>query len=809
MKKFSDDFRQSLREIRQLNAFVGYYDDKGFYILTTEEDDNLLTQNEFEIATESGIIEYDKETIISVNPLFNASLFKTTCKSVQIESKNKINVGTYISAKIGVYKSNKNKYEYLNYGDYYINEEPVYQADSDSYLITGYDKMIESMVNYDDNPLSITFPIKHKDFVIAICNKLGWKYNLIDYPNADKIIQKNFYIGQGLTYRDILDDLNGVCGGSFMFNLENKLIWKRPTETGQIVEDDDLKDTNVDFSEKYGKVNALTITTNGNVVLAVKEDSESIAENGKTEININDNYILNYSAGDFIDEIFNEVNGLEYYLYDVDSTGLLIFEPLDIFTFRHNGVDYKTIMFNDDIKLTQGLVETTYAEKPEEEKKDYNTTNKEENKLNNALISLDRANAEIVLKVNSAGNIAQVRLDGDSDDGALVNIKADNIKLEGYTTINDGFSVDEQGNATMNNGTMKNAEITGGNIELIDDGSSSTHSLMIYNEDSVEITTKNITESYNNDLSNNVLKFSFPDNDLSLGFGILEQTILKTDNNYSIYSIAQDEYVSGVIIGTSYVIQDSKNVIFYKVIKDIDDNLITTINRKEYRLPNNIGKVNKIGDIRVTDYINYEEKKVKYSTNVNSNGLRIYKDTIDTSYAGDGISILNPNGSSYFKSDAINWQSPNGSNFSNFIVNNEALIYTLYEHGLNFTITNAGSENQLSFTGKIICNSLEQTSLESAKKNFEKFNGALEEIKNIDIYKYNLKNEKNDSKKHLGFVIGKDFNYSEIVTSNDNKGVDNYSFTSLCLQAIKEQQEQIELLKKQLNDIIKIIKESK
>ena len=43
----------------------------------------------------------------------------------------------------------------------------------------------------------------------------------------------------------------------------------------------------------------------------------------------------------------------------------------------------------------------------------------------------------------------------------------------------------------------------------------------------------------------------------------------------------------------------------------------------------------------------------------------------------------------------------------------------------------------------------------------------------------------------------------------DNKGVDNYSFTSLCLQAIKEQQEQIELLKKQLNDTINIIKESK
>nr|DAF88309.1 MAG TPA: hypothetical protein [Siphoviridae sp. ctt8434] len=445
MKKFSNEFRPALREMRQLNAIVSYSDPNGFYILTTENNDNLLTEDLNTIIVEGGVIDYDKETINSVNLLFNTSLFKTTCKSVQIECKNPISKGTNIEVRIGVYKSDENKYEYLNYGKFYISKEPVYQADSDSYLITGYDKMIESMVSYDNEPLSITFPIKHKDFVIAICNKFGWSYDLINYPNANKNIVQDFYKGQNLTYRDILDDLNGVCGGSFMFDLYNKLTWKRPTETNQIVEDDDLKDVNVDFAEKYGKVNVLTITTNGNVVLDSKEDTQSIQENGRNEFNVNDNYILNYSTDDFIDEMFNEVNGLEYYLYDVDSTGLLIFEPLDMFTFRHNNIDYKTIMFNDDIKLTQGLVETTFAEKPEEEKKDYKTTDKDKNKLNNAVISLDKANAQIILKVDSDGKIVQVRLDGNADDGSVFNVKADNIKLEGYTTINDSFKIDNKG----------------------------------------------------------------------------------------------------------------------------------------------------------------------------------------------------------------------------------------------------------------------------------------------------------------------------------------------------------------------------
>lgn len=97
--------------------------------------------------------------------------------------------------------------------------------------------------------------------------------------------------------------------------------------------------------------------------------------------------------------------------------------------------------------------------------------------------------------------------------------------------------------------------------------------------------------------------------------------------------------------------------------------------------------------------------------------------------------------------------------------------------------------------------SLTQTSLAESKKNFEKLqDNALETIKNIDIYKYNLKSEKDTDKKHIGFVIGDNYNYSKEVTSIDNQGVDNYSFTSLCCKAIQELSQQVEELKKQLKE---------
>lgn len=547
MKVFSNTFREALREDRQLNAIVSYRSSQAFNVLTTQDDKNLMTENNDFLVTEKGFLNYDKESINSINPLFNTSLFKTTCKSVQIDSINKIEKGTWVNIKIGVYKEDTNNYEYLDFGNYYVNEEPTYQADTNSYLTTAYDKMIESMKSYDENILSIEFPITHKDFVVAICNKFDWGYDLIDYPNCNKNIVQDFYKGQNLTYRDVLDDLNGVCGGSFMFNLDNKLIWKRPIETNEIVEDNDLKDINVDFKEKFGKVNALTITTNSNVVLDSKEDSQSIQENGKTEFNINDNYILNYSTDDFIDEIFDEINGLEYYLYDIDSTGLLIFEPLDVFTFRHDGVNYKTIMFNDDIKLTQGLIETTYAEKPDEVEKDYKTTDKAENKLNNAIISLDKANAEIVLKVDSNGRIAQARLDGNADNGTLFEVKADNIKLEGYTTINKDFKVTDNGSIIVKNGLFS-GKIQGSILELEDNGTLNNAPITIkYGNDQLTRLGSNGIEHYTDDYI-----FVVGNQTVSTPMGETEIKILtlKTKNNNSIFEVILDssnEYGSGVI----------------------------------------------------------------------------------------------------------------------------------------------------------------------------------------------------------------------------------------------------------------------
>lgn len=112
--------------------------------------------------------------------------------------------------------------------------------------------------------------------------------------------------------------------------------------------------------------------------------------------------------------------------------------------------------------------------------------------------------------------------------------------------------------------------------------------------------------------------------------------------------------------------------------------------------------------------------------------------------------------------------------------------------------------------GQINCVAVTQTSLEDYKKNIEPFNSAIEEVMRTDIYKYNLKSESDENKKHLGFVIGKKYNYSNLITSVDEDGkeigVDNYSMTSLCLQAIKDQQKIIEQLERKIINLEEVIK---
>lgn len=495
MKQISSGFTEALRNIRQLDAIVTYQSESKTFILTTENAHEIQTELGDFLGTELGDVVINSNSITRLNPLFKTQLFKTMCGSVEIDCKADVPINTWVNVKIGVMVDDV--FEYMDFGDYYIIESK-YNADTQTYTLSAYDKMIESMIPYD---LNIPYPTTIEGLLIAIYGRLGWDYEITSFVNQDKVLTNDLFSNQDLTFRDVLDDICEVIVGNIGFDKKtakikyiNKLessttipftipqtLNELSENTSRYITEQDLRDRNVTINKKYGPVNSILISSN-EVVLNNLEDTTSIEENGKTEYNFKDNRILIYDSESYINEMFYAIKGLEYYLYDFDTVGKLCFDPLDEVIIKIGEDEYPSLILNDDIKLTTGLIETMNVDEPEQTTPEYISNSIEERKINDALISIDKANSEIVLKVDSDGKVAKVRLDGNADNGSSeFKVSADNIILEGVTTINEGFQVNLNGRMTARGGEFKN-----GNVECISLDGTKYHVKSILREEYVD-----------------------------------------------------------------------------------------------------------------------------------------------------------------------------------------------------------------------------------------------------------------------------------------------------------------------------------
>lgn len=558
------------------------------------------------------IIELGAEDLNSITPHYQGNILKSVMKQLDIDSNTDIPLKTILTYQFGVKVGDL--YEYINFGSYVVYSSEK-QKDTNSYKIICYDKMLYSMVDYES--MNITYPITIKDYIIAICNKLGLTFKNVNdtFANYDKMINSELYLDEdgntlGYTYRDVLDELAQVTASTICINEDDdELEIRYINNTNDTIDEEYLKDVNVNFGEKFGPVNT--------IVLSRSADTDniyypSVLPQNPCEIKISDNQIMNGNDRDeFMPDIYNKLNGLEYYVNDFSSFGICYYNLCDKYNVSIGEEIYSCIMFNDEVNITQGLSEYIYTDIPEETQTDYTKADKTDRKINQTILSVDKQNQKIEAKVSKDDIVADLNIAIEEGQGVLYFqgnyfvVDADNLKIDKYGNV-----------------IAYNLEIKGGNIVLEDDGTQTNASIKI------SVPTQ-YTDSLlvGDDLSGKKLKFNLKDYTYSTIQALTDDIIIceyeDEDNNttteYALYLTAyteeetQDKYVLvSIREGSTHV----GNVI--KQIKLVDDKIPTNF---EIELYENFGKITYLTSDLIINDIKQITYEVIRKTSLSGNGL--------------------------------------------------------------------------------------------------------------------------------------------------------------------------------------------
>lgn len=258
-------------------------------------------------------------------------------------------------------------------------------------------------------------------------------------------------------------------------------------------------------------------------------------------------------------------------------------------------------------------------------------------------------------------------------------------------------------------------------------------------------------------------------------------------------------------------------------IKQTTDSITSTVSQK-------------VGKTEIISSINQSAEGVK----INANKINITANDVLNLLANNSINLTSKNitiSSNNFKVDASGNMTCNNATMSNATINGGTITINggtqsspnfeivgntenvrLYPNGIWIYSGSDGGdtgiiiERQNGSTPRISvgqannptviyqnyikCQSYQNYSLESIKKNISKYDdNALKTILNSDIYKYNLKTEKDADKKHIGFVIGNNYKTPKEVINNEGNAIDLYSCIGILWKAMQELSNKVEVSK--------------
>lgn len=438
----TNKFKENIVKPRMIDAKINYDDIE----LTAEDDINHIER------------------------IFDAGIFKTCMKGLNIDINRTIEEKKIIKVKAGIYVDDS--FEYVALGEYKTHEAKR-NEDTDSYQIESYDKVEESMIDYD---LSVEYPISVRDMFLKIFERLNWDTSYIPtgFVNSDKLINQDVWSNINYTFRDCLDELCTISC-QWLVEKDGNVILTQPNLNDQILDEEYFSDSNVEIGHLVS-YNALIFSRVGEADNIDRKDEESIEKNGLRAFKVVENQILSTDdRSNFIDEMWNYIKNFKYYSFDCESNGIMFLEPLDKIQIKLSDITYDVIILKDVLDITSDINELISAEASEESESNIKYSTDTDKKSNMASMHVDKQNKKIealakdvsdVKKLSSEftiradsieSSVSDIQQNVDSNNEEITNLKQQVTNVQ--TSTSQQFTIIEE---KIENGveTLKNALVT-------------------------------------------------------------------------------------------------------------------------------------------------------------------------------------------------------------------------------------------------------------------------------------------------------------------------------------------------------------
>lgn len=308
---------------------------------------------------------------------FDGTLFKTIMKQVEITDKaaNQLK-DKDINFKYGLYINDA--FQYVDLGNFYIKDMED-DKKKEEITVIGYDRMIRFMKTFKQSELQLTYPCTIIRLVQKMCEVCEVGLYSTNFFNSDLTVAEDFFTNQEITYRDVLEKIAETTLTT-VFIKENKLYFCKSSNV-VVQRLDKSYISNLVVKEKFGPLNALVLGRGSTEDNIESIDETSISQNGRCELRFDENEFIQEQREKVIDNMFEQIKGLEYYSYEASDLGVMWLEPCDCIELGdRNDNFYKTFYLKANITINTGITSNSEADIPNQANTRYKVTSKEEKK---------------------------------------------------------------------------------------------------------------------------------------------------------------------------------------------------------------------------------------------------------------------------------------------------------------------------------------------------------------------------------------------------------------------------------------------